>query len=77
MELNWEEMRHVMVGAGGEGGKEGGLEFEIAKEEFREGVTYAADERSMMRTVYDCLFFVAAKKGTGEEGGKEEGVVVR
>jgi len=72
VELNWEDMRHVMVGAGGEGVRDDGWEFEIAKEEFREGVTYAADGRSMMRTVYDCLFFVAIKKVRGEEAGKNE-----
>jgi len=75
VELSWEEVRHVMVGWGGEGGREGGEGFEVVREEFRGGVTYAADGRSMMRTVYDCLFFVAVKKGGegGKEGGKEEG----
>ena len=36
--------------------------FEIEKEEMYIPARYIADEKSMMRVVYDCVFLVARKK---------------
>jgi len=70
VELSWEEIRHVMTGQEGEGGE--AFRFDMKREDFCGPVTYAADPTSMMRTVYDCVFFVAAKKGgEGDRGDAE------
>mmetsp|Transcript_12381 Transcript_12381/g.22129 ORF Transcript_12381/g.22129 Transcript_12381/m.22129 type:complete len:421 (+) Transcript_12381:52-1314(+) len=69
VELSWEELSHVI----------GGYGFQILQTGFRE-LTYTGDPRSMMRTVYNALFFTAQKPAAaaappptpaarGEEGG--------
>ena len=59
VELSWEEVRHVMVE---------GFGFEMKQEEMVPGVTYSCNARSIMKTVFDCLFFAATKKeGAGEQ----------
>jgi len=50
VELSWEELKHVILSYG----------FCFAQEQFRE-CCYTADMASMMRTVYNCLFFTAIK----------------
>lgn len=54
IELTWEEVRHVMVE---------GYGFEMKKEETRT-CTYAANQASMMKTVYECVLFTAVKRRT-------------
>mmetsp|Transcript_30273 Transcript_30273/g.39928 ORF Transcript_30273/g.39928 Transcript_30273/m.39928 type:complete len:418 (-) Transcript_30273:175-1428(-) len=53
VELSWEELQHVVKTYG----------FDIVQQDFKE-CTYTRDARSMMRTVYDCLFFTAIKPTT-------------
>jgi carnosine N-methyltransferase len=50
VELSWEEVRHVMLT----------YNFQLEREETRTCV-YSCDQRSMMRTVYECMFFTARK----------------
>lgn len=65
VELSWEELRHVICNTS--------YDFRLEREEMREGVTYAANTRSMMQTTYNCVFFTAVKgsslpKQEGKEG---------
>ena len=52
MDYTWEEFRYMILHCG----------FEIEKEEMYIPARYIADEKSMMRVVYDCVFLVARKK---------------
>lgn len=50
IELSWEEVRHVIQT----------LKFDIVREETRP-CNYACNPKSMMKTVYDCVFMTAIK----------------
>jgi len=52
LELPWSAVRSAIIKRG----------FSIEHEEWKEGVTYTANKRSMQRTVFDCVFFVAIKR---------------
>jgi len=52
IELSWEEVKHVILKMG----------FEIVRESVKES-TYAAEKRTMMTTLYSCVFFTAIKRG--------------
>lgn len=60
VELSWEELRHVIIKAG----------FDIVHEEYRQ-CHYTSNDRSMMRTQYDCLFFTAIKQPSRENTGED------
>eukprot|EP00828_Plagiopyla_frontata_P028813 TRINITY_DN3722_c0_g1_i2.p2 TRINITY_DN3722_c0_g1~~TRINITY_DN3722_c0_g1_i2.p2 ORF type:complete len:179 (-),score=42.17 TRINITY_DN3722_c0_g1_i2:53-589(-) len=50
IELSWEELQKIIENQG----------FKIEKQKFKE-TTYTSQKQSMMKTVYNCIFFIATK----------------
>jgi len=50
IELSWEELKYIMLNMG----------FQIINESMKE-CTYAQERKTMMKVVYNCIFFTAVK----------------